>query len=319
MSEKKIILVTGGTGLVGKAINNIVDKENNSNEKWIFIGSKDADLSNKEATSRIFRTYQPTHVIHLAAMVGGLFHNMSHNLDFFRINCLINDNVLHTAFETGVEKVVSCLSTCIFPDKTAYPIDETMIHNGPPHNSNFGYSYAKRMIDVANRGYYEQYGKKYTAVIPCNIFGPYDNFNLENSHVIPALIHKLYNAKKKGLKEFNVLGTGRALRQFIYSLDIAKLIIWVLRNYNDVEPVILSVDEKDEVTIGKVATLIATAMEFEGSIKFDINAVDGQLKKTACNAKMRRIMEKPFEFTPLKSAIQETVNWFTNNYETARR
>jgi GDP-L-fucose synthase len=94
-----------------------------------------------------------------------------------------------------VKKVVSCLSTCIFPDKTTYPIDETMVHNGPPHNSNFGYSYAKRMIDVLNKGYFNQHGLKYTSVIPTNVFGPHDNYNIEDGHVLPGLIHKVYQAK----------------------------------------------------------------------------------------------------------------------------
>ncbi|XKL60435.1 hypothetical protein PGB90_007492 [Kerria lacca] len=317
--EKKIILVTGGSGLVGSAIKEVVEKDKNSQEEWHFISSKDGDLSVKADTIRIFENYKPTHVIHLAAMVGGLFHNMAHNLDFFRTNFLINDNVLHTAFETGVEKVISCLSTCIFPDKTKYPIDETMIHNGPPHDTNFGYSYAKRMIDIINRGYYEQYGKKYTAVIPCNVFGPHDNFHLQNSHVIPGFIHKFYNAKMSGSNEITILGTGKPLRQFIYSFDLAKLIIWVLRNYNDVEPIILSVDEKDEVSISRVATLVAQAMEFHGSIKFDIKAADGQLKKTATNRKLRSLMKEKFEFTPLPVAIKETVTWFNNNYQKIRK
>lgn len=152
---------------------------------------------NREETLKFFQKHKPTHVIHLAAMVGGLFRNLKYNLDFFRINSIINDNVLSISHETGVKKVVSCLSTCIFPDKTTYPIDETMIHNGPPHDSNFGYSYAKRMIDVLNRGYAKQHGLKYTSVIPTNVFGPHDNFNIDDGHVLPGLIHKVYNAKRK--------------------------------------------------------------------------------------------------------------------------
>jgi len=160
-------------------------------------------------------------------MVGGLFKNMRQNVDFFRKNIHINDNVLQASYEHNVQKVVSCLSTCIFPDKTTYPIDETMIHNGPPHDSNFGYAYAKRMIDVQNkyapgaaarpmltgahgraglcvargagrrRAYNKQYGCHFTSVIPTNVYGPYDNYDLEDSHVIPGLIHKLYNAQSR--------------------------------------------------------------------------------------------------------------------------
>ncbi|OXU20601.1 hypothetical protein TSAR_006598, partial [Trichomalopsis sarcophagae] len=127
MADQKIILVTGGSGLVGKAIQSVVQAENPSNEKWIFLSSKDADLCDKKSTEKLFEKHKPTHVIHLAAMVGGLFHNMAHNLDFLRNNLHMNDNVLQTAHEYGVVKVVSCLSTCIFPDKTTYPIDETMV------------------------------------------------------------------------------------------------------------------------------------------------------------------------------------------------
>lgn len=112
---------------------------------------QDANLLSEEETEALFEKHKPTHVIHLAALVGGLFANMSANCDFFRKNMKMNDNILEMCHKFGVKKLVSCLSTCIFPDKTSYPIDETMVHNGPPHPSNFGYSYAKRMIDVQNK------------------------------------------------------------------------------------------------------------------------------------------------------------------------
>lgn len=315
--EKKIILVTGGTGLVGRGIQTIIKEENNDQEEWIFLGSKDGDLSNIDETEKLFKKYQPTHVIHLAAMVGGLFHNMAHNLDFFRVNMKINDNVLHWSHQSGVKKVVSCLSTCIFPDKITYPIDESMVHNGPPHSSNFGYSYAKRMLDVLNRGYFEQHGCMFTSIIPCNIFGPFDNFNLQSSHVIPGLIRKLYDIIQNGGDKFTVMGTGRPLRQFIYSLDLARLIVFVLRNYNDVEPIILSVDEKDEISIADTAKYIAEAFSFKGEIVFDTTKADGQYKKTASNSKLRKLIPD-FKFTPFEVAIKETVDWFNAHHDTAR-
>lgn len=155
-SNRKTVLVTGGSGLVGKAIQYTIENEKDprfgkaEGEEWIFLTSKDGDLRDKQQTTQIFEKYKPTHVLHLAAMVGGLFRNMKFKAEMYRSNVLINDNVLHTAHEFGVKKLVSCLSTCILPDKTTYPIDETMIHNGPPHTSNLGYAYAKRMIDVQN-------------------------------------------------------------------------------------------------------------------------------------------------------------------------
>nr|CAI5828239.1 unnamed protein product [Callosobruchus analis] len=273
--------------------------------------------SDKEATNKIFQKYKPTHVIHLAAMVGGLFHNMSHNLDFLRNNLHINDNILHTSYEYGVKKVVSCLSTCIFPDRTTYPIDETMVHNGPPHPSNFGYSYAKRLIDVQNKAYHQQHGCLFTSVIPCNVFGPYDNYNLESSHVIPGLIRKLHDIIQNGGDTFTVMGTGKPLRQFIYSLDLAKLFLWVLREYNEVEPVILSVDEDSEVSIKELAEELVKAFDFKGKIVFDTTKADGQYKKTASNAKLRKYLPD-FKFTPFPVAVKESVDWYRANHQIAR-
>src|SRR5437868_6941135 len=121
IKSKKTVVVTGGSGLIGNALKTLLNNKKPENENWIFLSSKDGDLSNREETKAIFAKYKPTHVIHLAAMVGGLFYNLNNNLDFLRLNILINDNVLHSSFEFGVAKVVSCLSTCIFPDQTTYP------------------------------------------------------------------------------------------------------------------------------------------------------------------------------------------------------
>lgn len=317
MCDKKIILVTGGTGMVGHAVKTVTETESNPNETWIFVSSKDADLTDREQTKKLFDKHKPTHVLHLAAMVGGLFRNLQHNLDFLRTNIKINDNVLHTSFENGVQKVVSCLSTCIFPDKTTYPIDETMIHNGPPHHSNFGYSYAKRLIDVSNHAYHIQHSCNFTAVIPTNVFGPFDNFSLEDGHVLPGLVHKTY-ISKRGDTPLVVWGTGSALRQFIYSLDLARLMIWVLREYAEVEPIILSVDEKDEISIKEAAELVVEAMDFGGDVIYDTTRSDGQYKKTASNAKLRKYLPE-FQFTPIKKAIKETADWFSSNYDSARK
>lgn len=141
-----------------------------------------------------------------------------------------------------------------------------MVHSGPPHDSNFGYAYAKRMIDIQNKAYHEQYGCNFTSVIPTNVFGPHDNYSLEDSHVIPGLIHKCLLAKQAGTP-FVVSGTGKPLRQFIYSRDLARLFIWVLREYPEIDPIILSVGEKDEVSIKQVAESIVKAVNFTGEVK----------------------------------------------------
>ncbi len=310
----KIILVTGGSGLVGKAIDEFKDNVNS----WYFVNSKDADLTDYNQTFNLFNKIKPTHVIHLAAMVGGLYKNQSNNLDFFRKNMAINENVLRCCHEFNIVKCISCLSTCIFPDKTTYPIDETMINNGPPHDSNFGYSYAKRMIHVLNKGYNSQYNRNFTSIIPTNIYGPHDNFHLFDSHVIPGLIHKLYLAKKNNDESVICPGSGIPLRQFIYSYDLAKLILWALDNYNSIEPIILSVDEEDEISIKDLVYMIAKYIGYNGNIIFDTSKSDGQFKKTASNKKLRTY--KPdYKFTSLEDGINDTIKWFYNNINNIRK
>lgn len=312
------VLVTGGSGLLGKAIEHVVLNEDGKleGEEWFFLSSKDANLTDLEQTKAVFEKYRPTHVIHLAAKVGGLYQHLKQNLLFLRDNIKINDNVLQTAHEMGVTKVVSCLSSCIFPDKTTYPIDETMIHNGPPHDTNYGYSHAKRMIDVQNKAYFQQYRRCFTAVIPTNVFGPYDNFNIENGHVLSALMNKTYKAKKEGTP-VTVCGSGAPMRQFVYSLDMGRLIVWVLREYDEISPIILTVNEEEEVTIKDAMGMIVEALGFKGEIRYDTTMSDGQLKKTASNAKLRRY-RSDFTFTPLREAIQMTCDWFVANYDIAR-
>lgn len=312
-----VVLVTGGTGLVGKAIDKIVKEEAREGERWVFLSSKDADLKSPEATDAVFRREKPTHCIHLAARVGGLFLNMKYKVDMYRDNAMINDNVLEACRKFNVKKLVSCLSTCIFPDKTTYPIDETMLHNGAPHTSNEGYAMAKRMIDTMNRCYKDQYGCNFTSVIPTNIYGPHDNYHLENAHVLPALTHKCYLAKQNGTP-LTVMGSGTPLRQFIFSEDLARLMIWTLRDYDSSEPIILSVGEEDEVTIRQVVEEIVRAMDFKGEVVFDTAKADGQFKKTANNAKLRAL-RPDFVFTPFPEAVKRSVDWFVENYDGCRK
>jgi len=321
----RIILVTGGTGLVGRAIQSVIEQEQQEkkthNETWIFLGSKDGDLRDATQVKALFEKHKPTHVLHLAATVGGLFKNMKMPVEFWHDNVSMDDNIMKCAHQFKVEKMVSCLSTCVFPDKTEYPIDETMIHNGPPHFSNEAYAYAKRMIDVLNRAYHKEYGCQFTSVIPTNIYGANDNYNLEDAHVIPGLIHKCYIAKKEK-KPFVAFGSGKPLRQFIYSTDLAKLFVWVLREYHDIDPIILSVPADMEVSIADVVKHIAKAMDFTGEIKWDTSKADGQFKKTASNAKLAKLLAKTypdFKFTSMEQGIRESVKWFVENFDKARK
>ena len=192
-----------------------------------------------------------------------------------------------------------------------------MLHDGPPHVSNDAYAYAKRCLEIHSKAYREQYGRDYICIIPTNIYGPCDNFNLEDAHVLPALIHRCYLAKKNGEK-FIVKGTGKPVRQFIHSEDLGNLILWVCTNYSENESIILSVGEKEEVSIGYIAKLIAKEFEYEEMMEFDNISADGQFKKTADNSKLLSYLGE-YKFKSIENGITETVKWFINNYETCRK
>ncbi|VDN07845.1 unnamed protein product [Thelazia callipaeda] len=267
------VLVTGGTGLLGRALQQIVTTEEaRSNEKWIFVGQQDCDLMDREATRLLFSKHRPSHVVHLAALVGGLYHNLRCNLQFFLKNMVIF--VLYFYVENAHV---------------------------------FEYS---EFLDSFKP-------KKYTSVIPCNVFGPYDNYNLQNGHVLPALIHKTYIAKRDKAP-LEIFGSGKPLRQFIYSLDLARLFVWVVRSYEEIDPIILSVGENDEISILEAVRCIIDAFKFKGEVLQDKTKADGQYRKTASNAKMRKYLPH-FKFTPFEVAIKESVDWFIANYDIARK
>tara|TARA_B110000967_G_scaffold194506_1_gene223085 strand:+ start:5474 stop:6412 length:939 start_codon:yes stop_codon:yes gene_type:complete len=309
------ILVTGGTGLIGHGIMDITNDYLEYN--FVFMSSSDCDLRDYDKTLSYFSSKKPTYVIHLAANVGGLYKNMNSKVEMFEDNIAINNNVVKASHQVGVQHMVCCLSTCIFPDDTAYPINENMLHNGEPHHSNYPYAYSKRMLEVLCRAYNEQHNRNYKCVIPTNIYGPYDNFNLRDSHVIPGLIHKCYLAKKKN-EPFVICGTGSPLRQFIYSVDLAKLILWTLFQYNDTTPIILSGPPEEEVSIKEVATLIAKHFEYSDNIQFDSSFADGQYKKTADNSKLLTLIIEP-DNTSLDNGINQTIKWFKSNYNNVRK
>ena len=299
------LLVTGGTGLIGSAIENVD----------IRLGSKDADLKSWEQTNKIFKSSKPTHVIHCAARVGGLGGNISAKGEYYYDNIMMNTNVIEACRVHGVKNLICFLSTCVFPDDAEYPLTEDMMHLGEPHNSNFGYAYAKRMADVQIRAYKEQYGLNYLSVIPCGAYGPNDNFNLKSGHVIPSLIHKCHIAKETNT-EFEVWGTGRPLREFLYSKDIGKMCSYLIENHNDTDPIILT--SGIEYSIKEIVGLIVDTMEFKGAVKWLADKPDGQFRKPASNKRLKSILPN-FEFTPIEVGISETVDWFNKNYPKARK
>jgi len=284
---------------------------------WFYAGSKDADLRDAASTSALFQRVKPTHVLHLAAQVGGLFANMKYQVEFWRDNMAMQENIFQCCKQYNVKRLVACLSTCIFPDGARLPMDESMIMHGPPHSSNRGYAYAKRMVLMLGELYNEQYGTNFATVVPCNVFGKHDNFSIEDGHVLPGLMHKCYLAKQNN-EPFLVWGSGKPLRQFIYSSDLASLMLWYLLESDKTDPLILATDPNDEISIEQAATLVAEAMEFNGNIVLDSSKADGQFQKTCTNARLRS-MRPDFRFTPMRQAVRETATWFSKNYNTCRK
>ena len=306
--KKNKILITGADGLVGSAIKGL------GLEDAVYLTRGDVDLTDFDRTKEKFLEIMPSRVIHLAAKVGGIGGNINHSGDYFRNNILINTNVLEAARLAGCEKLISFMSTCVFPDKCTYPLNEKNLHNGPPHFSNLGYAYAKRMLDVQSTAYRNEWGCNYIVAIPTNIYGPHDNFSLNEGHVIPALIHRMYLAKKTGAP-FNVWGTGDPLREFVFADDIARLAVWALDNYPEETPIIFS--SQKEVSIKDLVGMVAEKFNFKGDVVFDSNKPDGQFRKPSDGSKLNSYLSD-FKWTLLDEGLDRTIDWFVKNYENSK-
>ena len=200
-------------------------------------------------------------------------------------------------------------------DDVEYPLTEKKIHLGEPHFSNYPYAYAKRMLDVQSRAYNEQYGTNYVTVIPTNIYGPNDNFSIDNGHVLPSLLHKCYLAKQNNT-DLEVWGSGKPLREFIYSDDVARLSEWALDNYDEQEPIIFSTSE--EISIRDVVDIIVDKFDFKGKVIWQPDRPDGQYRKPSDNSKLKSYLPN-FKFTPIEDGITKTIEWLVNNYEEIRK
>jgi len=302
-------IVTGANGLVGYAIRQLKLPD------FIYLTREDVDLTDFEATKSKFAQLNPENVIHLAAQVGGIGGNLIHSGEYFRNNILININVLESSRIAKAKKLLSFMSTCVFPEKCPYPLNEKDLHNGPPHPSNFGYAYAKRMLEVQSSAYRKEWNCNYVVAIPTNIYGPNDNFSLIDGHVISALIHKTYLANKNGT-DLVIWGSGKPLREFIYSADIAKLALWVMDNYSEETPIILT--SGIEVSILELVEVVTKKMKFKGKLVFDSSKPDGQYRKPSNADKLNKLLPE-FRWTSLEEGVGLTIDWFLSNYPKVRK
>jgi len=314
--DLKNILVTGANGLLGRALLSTLEKEPYN---VCAPSSKELNLNSKENVDRYIANNKIDCVYHLAARVGGVKANTEFVGNFYDQNIAINTNVLSACLVFGIPKVVSVLSTCVYPDApyVSYPLTEDQLHLGPPHDSNFGYAYAKRMLDVQTRAYRKQHGVNYITVIPNNLFGEHDNFHLEDGHVIPALMRKIWEAKLNNKPTVEIWGDGSPLREFTYAGDIARILLKVSEEYNEEQP--LNIGNTEEHSISSVAMKLVEFLEYDGKLVFNTDKPSGQFRKPSSN---KRLLEKTSwraeDYTPFDIALKNTCEWFKIAYPNVR-
>ncbi len=298
------VLVTGATGFLGRHITPALRAAVKG--EVVGVGHADYDLLKPGAAARMLKDIRPDAVIHLAAKVGGIIANKKYPADFFYENILINTQTVHACYEAGVKKLVTCIGGCSYPAKAASPIGEDQMWAGYPQPESAPYSVAKKLVLVQSESYRRQYGFNSIVLIPGNVYGEYDNFNEEYSHVVPALIRRFVEAKESGAKTVKCFGSGRPTRDFVYAGDIAALIPWFLANYDSSDPVNLSTNTR--VSIKELSETVQRLTGFTGSIAWDTSKPDGQIDKIFDATKLHGLgLKCP---TPLEEGLKKTIAWF---------
>ena len=297
----KNVLVTGGSGFLGSRLS--VERPN-----WTYVSSKDCDLTDSRQVAQLFGDLKPDSILHLAARVGGIKDNIENQADFFHINTMMNTNVIHQAYKAGIERVLSALSTCAFPEQIdIFPFEERELFDGPPTETNFSYGMTKRMLHVASCAYRSQYGMNYSTFSPSNIYGPGDHFGKEASHFVAALIHKTYVAKPN--TNIELWGSGLPLRQQIYIDDLCKIIPILLERHDTNVPLIVAPTEN--ISILEMSRCLIEQIDKNVRLLFN-GEMDGQFRKDGSNSELMKLIG-PFEFMPFREGVIRTYNWYLEN------
>jgi GDP-L-fucose synthase len=307
--ENKRILVTGGAGFLGSHIvDNLLQKRGVSESQIVLLRSKDSDLRVYDNCRKAAENVDI--IIHLAARVGGIGFNQKHPGTLFYDNIIMGAQLMEAARLSKVGKFVQIGTVCAYPKFTPPPFKETDLWNGYPEETNAPYGIAKKSLLVMAQAFRQQYGMNVIYLLPVNMYGPKDNFNLESSHVIPALIRKFIEATEKEEEEVVVWGTGQASREFLYVEDAAEAIILAAEKYNKADPVNLGTGR--EITIRDLVTVIAQLTNFSGQIVWDTSKPDGQPRR--CLDTSRAKMEFGFEAkTSFVLGLQKTIEWYRQN------
>ena len=290
------ILVTGGSGLVGKYLKKILPQAK-------YISSKDYDLTSENDVKKLFKSAKYTTIIHLAARVGGIHHNIQEPIKYFEENILMNTLLIKYSYKNKVKNFLGVLSSCIYPDNIKkYPIKENLLFSGAPHESLFPYSYAKRCMAVQIDSYNQKFNTKYNYIIPCNLYGEFDKFDPIQGHFVGALINKILIAKKNKKKHIKLFGDGTPKRQFMHAKDLAEIIKMIISKKINKS---FNVATSENYSVKKIAKIALKACDFdEAKIIFDKSMPNGQMRKDIDIKKLKKFASK-FRPILLKDGIRE--------------
>jgi len=309
--KKKRVLVTGEDGLVGYAIKSI--SKEYSNLEFSFINRKCANLTKENDVENVFANKRPDYVVNCAARVGGIKRNLEQPVEQFEQNILMNTHVVRNCHKYNVEKLITFSSICVLPPDQL-PLKEDNIHHSAPYYGHWFYAHAKRMLDVQIEAYRKQYNRNYCSLLPGSLFGSNDNYNLDSGHVIPSLIHKCFLAKKNNVA-FSVWGDGSAYREFLYSIDLARITLELLNNV-DVLPQNLLVSSDVEYSIKQVVDKVCEFFDYN-NVSWETDKPNGQLHRTSDLRNLRTILPD-FSFTSFDESLKKSIDWFIEHYPNCR-
>src|SRR5213595_3661858 len=308
MNKFDKIFVAGHRGMVGSAIVRRLESDGFNN--LLTRDHSQLDLANESAVAKFFAEKQPTIVIVAAAKVGGIKANDDFPVEFLLENFQIQNNVIHSAYESGVRKLLFLGSFCIYPKFAPQPIPETALLSGPMEPTNEAYAIAKIAGVKLCQAFSREYGANFISAMPTNLYGPNDNFDLETSHVLAALLRKAHEAKSRNEKKLIVWGTGEPRREFLHVDDLAAACLLLLEKYDSAE--IINVGCGEEISIRELAELICEVVGFDGHLAWDVTKPDGTPRKLLDVSKLRALGWKPS--IPLRDGIARTYNWFVANF-----
>ena len=299
------VLVAGGTGLAGSAIVRALESRG---EKVIAVSSKEVDLTNRKATFEYILDIKPTHVIDAAARVGGIGANNNFPVDFLSLNIQIQTNLMDASHEAGVERFVFLGSSCIYPKLAEQPMKESSLLTGPLEETNSAYAIAKISGIELIKSYRKQFKHRWISVMPTNLYGPNDNFDLNTSHVLPAMIRKFDDAVQSN-GTVTLWGSGSPKREFLHTDDLAQAVLLLMEKYD--EDSHINVGSSEEITIKDLAKLIAETAGYKGEIKWDSTKPDGTPRKIMDNSRINALGWR--SKISLKDGISSTLNWYREN------